>query len=139
MRFTRPVLGKILQNAEGLGTPSPDTVRRRAQELALIEGRPEYNEHDWKCAFRELHGGHHETGDENGPSPDDEMLMDTSERDMVAPTLGHHSAPKMDGGENVGEELIAEGLDEAVHNQMLEARRVIDIPDGEEEVESGGS
>ncbi len=90
MRITRPVLGKILQHARGLGVPSPDTVRERARELALIEGRDTYNDQDWKTAFHELHGGHHSDTDES---------------------------------QSVGEELVAEGLDEAAHDQMLEAHR----------------
>ena len=122
MRITRPVLGKILQHAQGLGVPSADTVRQRAFEIAKIDGREQYHEQDWKRAFLELHGGHHDLGDRNGE--DDEMLELISERDMVAPSLGHHvKRMDADGGESLGEELVAEGLDEAVHEQMLEARQ----------------
>ncbi len=121
MKISRPVSGKILSHSEGMGTPSADTVRQRASEIAMIDGRETPNEQDWKRAFLELHGGHHEpnlTGD------DSEMVGAISECDGVAPTLGHqvHQA-EIDGGESVGEELISEGLEEAMHDQMLEACR----------------
>ena len=105
-----------------MGTPSADTVCLRAKEIALIEGRTAYNEQDWKKAFQELHGGRHDLGEGNGE--DDEMQEVSSERDMVAPSLGHHvGRAEIEGGESLGEELVAEGIDEAVHEQMLEARR----------------
>ena len=137
MRITRPVLGKILQHALGLGVPSPETVRQRAREIALIEGREEYTEQDWKRAFHELHGGHHDTGEQNGQ--DDEMAGATSERDMVATSLGHQvNRGEVDGGDSMGEELVAEGLDEAAHDQMLEASRdQRDRDAGDRDEESG--
>lgn len=127
MRITRPVLGKILEHDHGMGVPDPDAVRRRAQELALIEGRPAFTREDWIRAFHELHGGH------NGEGTDDDMLDTISERDMVSPTLGHHPGrtEAEDGSHSLGEELVAEGLDEALHERMLQARLSVDIPDGQ--------
>jgi hypothetical protein len=124
MRITRPVLGKILQHSQGLGVASPETVRRRAQELAVIDGRDVYTDQDWKRAFHELHGGNHDTGDSNGHGLDDEMKDAISERDMIAPSLGHHvGRMEMEGGDCIGEELVAEGLDEAAHDHMLQAHQ----------------
>lgn len=132
MKITRPVSGKILSHDGGMGTPSADTVRQRAAELALIEGRDAPTEQDWKRAFLELHGGRH---DPNLKGEEDEMLGAITETDSVAPTLGRHiHQMDVDGGENVGEELIAEGLDEAAHDQMLESRRSIDLPEEEEKI-----
>jgi len=120
MKIARPVVGKILRHAEGLGVPSPDTVRQRAQEIALIEGRREFTNEDWKRAFHELHGGCHPVGDSDGQ--DDEMAAAISERDMVASGLGHHvNQIAAEGSVSMGEELVAEGLDEAEHDLMLEA------------------
>ena len=135
MRITRPVVGKILHHANGMGVPSPDTVRERAQELARIEGREGYNDEDWKRAFHELHGGHHGNESEAARAADDEMAEAISERDMVAPTLGHHNSHNIDGGESLGEELVAEGLDEADHDRMLEARRSDDAEAEEERLD----
>lgn len=132
MKVTRPVLGKILCDTAGLGTPSAKTVRRRAQEIALIEGRDKYNERDWKEAFLELHGGHHDPLESSGLAPDDEMVADFNEAEMLSYSTGHQTPRTgVEGEMNLGEELISEGLDEAEHNQMLQARREIDLPESE--------
>lgn len=132
MRVTRPVLGKILYETEGLGTPSGEMVRQRAQELALIQGREKYNEQDWRAAFLELHGGHHDPLEASGLAPDDEMVAEFSPADMITYSTGHQ-IPRtgVEGEMNIGEELVSEGLDEAMHNQMLEARHEVDLPEGE--------
>lgn len=115
----KPTPAKIIHHAAGLGAPDADTVRKRAQEIALINGRTEYSEEDWREAKRELHGGH-SPNDTNG---DMDMTAMVSEHDMVVGSLGHHVENiGMEDGENVLEELIAEGMDEAVHEQMLAAR-----------------
>lgn len=116
----RPTSAKIIQHSEGLGAPTSDTVRKRAEEIALINGRSSFTDEDWREAKRELHGGH-ELNDTNG---DLEMSAMVSEHDMVIGSMGHHSANMMmEDNENVLEELIAEGMDEAVHEQMLASRR----------------
>jgi hypothetical protein len=100
-------------------------------ELAVIDGRAAPNEQDWKRAFYELHGGHHDPNSENG---ENEMLGGVPEPDRVAPSLGRQIQERgVDGGENLGEELIEEGIEEAEHDQMLESRRTIDLPDEKEE------
>ncbi len=109
--------------------PCADTVRQRALELARIDGRDEHNERDWLEAKRELHGGH-ETNDTNGEMDISEVI---SGHDMVASSLGHHVANVgLDDQENMAEELIAEGMDEAVHEQMLAAREEEDEDEQEE-------
>ena len=112
--------------------PCAATVRRRARELAQIDGREEFNEGDWVEAKRELHGGH-EPNDTNGEMDMSSMI---SGHDMVTSSLGHHAA-KMgyDDQDNVAEELIAEGMDEAVHEQMLAARQERDAEDLADESE----
>jgi hypothetical protein len=113
---------KILQHSTGLGAPDPTTVRQRAVEIAEIDGRKTPNQQDWEEAKRELHGGHgfiHENG--NGG---ENMAYSVSESDMVAGSVGHHIENiGPEDTDNVVEELIAEGMDEAVHEQMLESRR----------------
>ncbi len=116
----KPTPAKILQHSEGLGAPTASTVRKRAQELALINGHDTFNQEDWREAKRELHGGH-ETNDTNGEM---DMAAMVSEHDMVIGSVGHHvENVGADDPMNVGEELIAEGMDEAVHEQMLAARQ----------------
>jgi len=126
--------GKILQHSNGLGAPDPAAVRRRAEEIAEIDGRERPNQQDWDAAKRELHGGHgyiHENS--NGG---EDMVYSVREGDVVAGSLGHHIENlSLEGTENVGEELIAEGMDEAVHEQMLESRRYENDRDSEEDAE----
>ena len=119
MSSMRPTPAKIIQHSEGLGVPSADTVRRRAQELAKINGHEEFNDDDWRDAKRELHGGH-ETNDTNGNM---DMTAAISEHDMITSSMGHHvENVGVDDQDNMAEELIAEGMDEAVHEQMLASR-----------------
>lgn len=121
MKITRPVSGRILNHAEGMGTPSAETVRQRAAELAAIDGRDAPTEQDWKRAFMELHGGHHEPG---GHEEESERLGAVMETDTVAPTLGRHlHEMDIEGSESLGEELVSEGIEEATHDQMIESRR----------------
>jgi hypothetical protein len=130
MSQNRPASAKIIQHSEGLGAPNADHVRVRAQELAIINGRAEYNEEDWRDAKRELHGGH------ATPADDGEMEMEAivSGHDMVAGSLGHHvENVSSSESENLGEELVAEGMDEAEHEQMLLARTEVEPEDDEEE------
>ena len=128
MSSMRPTSAKIIQHAEGLGVPDTETVRQRAHEIALIAGRAEFTEEDWRQAKRELHGGHNHN-DTNG---EHQMEFAVSERDMVVGSLGHHTENMMpEDNENVLEELIAEGSDEAIHEQMLAAR--LEEPKDEDE------
>ena len=120
MSTTKPTPAKIMQHAEGLGAPDADTVRKRAQELATINGHEQFSETDWHEAKRELHGGH-TMNDTNG---DMDMTSMVSEHDMVVGSVGHHVENiGLEDADNVAEELIAEGMDEAVHEQMLASRR----------------
>ncbi len=120
MSTTKPTSAKIIQHSEGLGAPDAETVRKRAQELAIINGREQYNEDDWRDAKRELHGGH-ELNDTNGEF---DIAALVSEHDMITTSIGHHTENLVpEDSTNVAEELIAEGMDEAVHEQMLASRR----------------
>lgn len=126
----RPTSAKIIQHSEGLGTPNSETVRRRAQEIATINGRAEFSEEDWREAKRELHGGH-EFNDTNGEL---EMTAMVSEHDMVIGSMGSHARNLLpEDTANVLEELVAEGMDEAVHEQMLASRRADAESEDEEE------
>ena len=131
MNSHHPKSAKIMQHAEGLGAPTASQVRRRALELALIAGRGEFNEEDWRQAKRELHGGH----EQSNSNDEVEMAAMVSEHDMVRADFGHHvENVGLEDADNVVEELIAEGMDEAVHEQMLAARREEEVEE-EDEVE----
>jgi hypothetical protein len=110
---------KILSHDAGLGIPDPEMVRQRAREIARINGRDprHYSEADWLQAKLELHGGHELDGDE--------PVRFFSGHDPAAGSTGHQ-APKLgsDELENIGEELIAEGMEEALHERMVRAVRL---------------
>ena len=120
MNTSRPPYAKIVVHSDGLGLPSTDLVRKRALELAIIDGRTEYNDQDWHRAKMELHGGHPYSWDDE----EDRMPQSISERDMTATDTGHHTENLRGGEDNVLEELVTEGMEEAVHERMLEASRL---------------
>lgn len=108
--------GKILVHDRGLGAPAPGMVHTRAKELAKIAGRSRATAADWARAKAELHGGHEEIDGEEGRE-----ALEAS-RDWGVGTMGHQTAKITgDGGLSIGEELVAEGMDEALHEQMIEA------------------
>ena len=115
--------GKINLHGNGLGVPSPELVEKRAREIAMIDERDpnEFTEADWHQAKNELTG----VGASHVPEEVDEDASDErSERDEVPGASGHR-APRsgFEEDENVGEELVSGGIEEAAHDQMVEARR----------------
>jgi len=114
--------GKINLHGDGLGVPSPETVEKRAREIAMIDERnpDEFTEADWHQAKNELIGleGPH------APEVDDEVEEELSERDDIPGASGHRIPRNgFDDDEPVGEELVVGGIEEAAHDQMVEARR----------------
>jgi hypothetical protein len=130
MSKMRPVSARILVHSEGLGTPTPAMVRKRAEEIALINGRTEFTEADWRQAKIEMHGCHGPDGELS-----DEMAMAamSSERDMLAADVGHQTERMaLDDERNLVEELWVEGMEEAEHERMLAARKELHELDEEE-------
>src|SRR3954452_6405020 len=112
--------GKISVHGNGLGAPSPDEIEKRAREIALIAERDpdEFTDADWDQARRELRGAQAP----NAPEETDANANVVEEWNVVASSSGHR-APRIEDEENVGEHLVEAGLEEAVHDQMLEARK----------------
>ena len=120
--YSEPRPGKIEVHGNGLGAPSPEEVERRAREIAMIDERnpDEFTDTDWKQARREL------MGEENNAPPEEtsDNADMTEEWTVVASSKGHRMPrPGTDEEETVGEHLVIDGLEEAAHDQMLEARR----------------
>ena len=103
-----------------MGVPSPDTVEKRAREIAMIAERnpDEFTDADWDQARRELLGS--ET--HNAPEETEQNAEVVEEWNVVASSVGHR-APRIEDDENLGEQLVSDGVEEAVHDQMLEARK----------------
>ena len=120
MKTHRPVQAKIHRHAEGLGVPTADLVRQRAFEIAQIDGRSAFTDQDWNQAKVELHGNGIAVDDDG----EDEIKLSFA-HDMVPGTMGHHTLNQpQDDAQNIVEELVSEGMDEAVHDQMLEASKL---------------
>jgi hypothetical protein len=120
--YRSPTPGKMEEHAEGLGVPSPEQVEERARELAKIAGRAgRVRDDDRDQARREL-TGHAvpttdpiETEEEAEPASLWEETTGTPGKEIV--THGPEDETLYD------EELIKEGMDEALHDEMLEARK----------------
>src|SRR6476646_4932289 len=112
--------GKISVHGNGFGAPGPDEIEKRAREIALIAERDpdEFTDADWDQARRELLG----TVASNAPEETDDNAEVVEEWNVVASSAGHR-APRMEDEENVGEHLVEDGVQEAVHDQMLVARQ----------------
>jgi len=113
--------GKISIHGDGFGAPSPDEVEKRAREIALIAERDpdEFTDADWEQARRELRGGQVATA----PEETEENAEVVDEWNVVASSSGHR-APKVEqDDDNLGEQLVTDGVEEAVHDQMVEARK----------------
>ncbi len=108
----------------GIGTVSPDMVRKRAEELAVINGREAYDASmsDWDEALREL-----TCGEEFDAQQTLMESLPESERWDPIPGSPSHEAVTVFGdnedadGRSIGERLCAEGVAEAAHDQMLAA------------------
>ena len=110
----------------GSPTVSRGKIRERAVELAIINGRTaaEVSKSDWDQASRELSGG-----SELDPK---EALLESAPESLrwnpVAGSPGHQAieTPNEDEdaeGRSETEQMVDQGVDEAEHEQMLEAAR----------------
>jgi hypothetical protein len=126
--------GALTENASGLGTVSRGMVRERAVELAVINGRVagETSPADWEQAKRELTGG-------SELDPKQALLesADESERwNPVPGSIGHQakesgSEDEDSDGRSDAARLVEQGVEEAEHDQMLQAARAQQEEDGQ--------
>jgi hypothetical protein len=120
--YSQPRPGKISVHGSGIGAPSPEEVEKRAREIAMIDERnpDEFTDADWAQARSELLGA-------SLPLPPEETRQNAElveEWEVVANNVGHR-APRtgLDEEETLGEQLVTGGIEEAAHDQMLEARK----------------
>jgi hypothetical protein len=129
--YLREGSGKISVHGNGVGVPSPEAVEKRAREIAMIDERDpnEFTDADWNQAREELMGVEHVSA----PEETEQNAKVTEEWNVVPSSTGHRSPrPGVEEDETLGEQLVTDGLEEAAHDQMLEARR-------EELEEEGGT
>lgn len=119
---SQPGFGKISVHGDGMGVPTPELIEKRAREIALIAERDpeEFTDGDWDQAQRELMG----TSTDAAPEETSQNAGMTEEWETVASSTGAR-APRagVDDDEMLGEKLVSGGLDEAAHDQMVEARK----------------
>ena len=113
--------GKISLHGNGMGVPSPEDIERRAREIALIDERnpDEFTDADWNQARKELMG----VENNNPPEETPDTAEATEQWNVVPGSKGHRAHRVGDDDEALGAHLVSDGLDEAAHDQMLEARR----------------
>ena len=118
--------GTLTENSAGIGTVTRDMVRKRAVELAVINGRSalDVSESDLEQAQRELTG-------EPDTDPKEEVLESAPESERWDPVHGStgHKVPPAPGededqeGRSDNERLVEEGIQGAEHDQMRQASR----------------
>jgi hypothetical protein len=118
--------GRLTENFAGIGVVTRAMVQARAQELALVAGRParQPSTADYEQARRELTGG---------PEMDaQETQLDALPESMrwnPVPGSAGHQAPESpsededDEGRSETELLVEEGVNEAERDQMLQAAK----------------
>jgi hypothetical protein len=118
--------GIIMENAAGIGTVTSEMVEARARELAAINGRPssEPSEADYQQAKREL-TGEAETDPQEESS---ESIPDSDGWDPVPGSTGRQAADSLGEDEDAegrseSAQMFEEGVNEAEHDQMLQASR----------------
>jgi hypothetical protein len=120
--YSQPGAGKISVHGNGVGVPSPETVEKRAREIAMIGERnpDEFTDADWEQARQELLGA-------TVPVPPEETKENANLQDewqLLANDSGHRVGPTgAEEDETVGEQLVSGGNEEAAHDQMVEARK----------------
>jgi len=119
MKRTEAVPGRISGHFSGLGTVTKQMVVERAKELAIINGHEHFTDSDWAYAKRELLGvdNVNETGE-------DDSVAALTRWDEDPGTSGHH-IPNLGAQDEqvLAEYLVEEGINEAEHEQMVEASR----------------
>jgi hypothetical protein len=118
--------GALTENSAGLGTVTREMVRKRAVELALLDGRParDVSNSDWQQAKRELTGG-------SDADPKELTLESAPESERWDPLPGStgHKVPAAAGededaeGRSDNEKLVEEGVAEAGLDQSSQAAR----------------
>ena len=118
--------GILTENASGVGTVTQEMVEKRAVELGFINGHSSHqiSKSDLDQARRELTGG-------SDIDPLEDILESVPESERWEPvygSVGYKVENSMDEDEDAegradSEKLVEEGIEEAEHDQMLQAAR----------------
>jgi hypothetical protein len=121
--------GEIRTIGGAAATPDEESLQRRANELARIDGRSEPNARDFAQAAEELR-----TTGVIAEAPEAGELENLTAWDTPLDARGHQATEAaLDDEAIVGEKLVEEGIEEADHD-----RRVSAVEEAEnEEAEKG--
>lgn len=126
--MSAPRQGRIEEGGAGIGVPTPEEVEQRARELAKMAGRSKANQADHDQAQSEL------TGEMSRYYSEEDAFTSWANRpDATGHRVDTESTAEEQIDRPVGEELVVEGVEEALHDEMREASR----RDDEEEEEEG--
>jgi hypothetical protein len=112
--------GIISDHFRAVGTVTREMVRQRARELAIINGRPPNHctRQDLQDAQREL------TGAIPGMDDEEDTLITTASWGEEPVSAGHWAGrEEVPDEQTIGEILIEQGINEAEHDQMVEAAK----------------
>ena len=117
--YSQPGFGKISLHGDGMGAPTSELVEQRAREIALINERnpEEYTDADWDQAEKELLGRETTTAADDV----DPVVDSLSDRDEVPGEAGRRAGIAGENDEMLGAQLVEGGIEEAAHDQMVEA------------------
>jgi hypothetical protein len=115
----RILLNKVGERSEGAGDISPALIDKRAEELALSDGRTaeETTDADYARASRELL--HPVPAEQDGPDPEQGFRRP----DAALATPGTKASTEYDEDGQIGAALVEEGVQEAVHDAFVQAGR----------------
>jgi hypothetical protein len=114
--------GRFTQHGQGLGTVTEEMVRQRAEELALVNGRPngQILDSDLDQAWREL------TGRETvvpTPTLAEELTEDERWEPVVESEGGRVPVVPAPDEQTFAEELVEEGAEDAEQDRMVQGTR----------------
>ena len=112
--------GRIEIHGEGLGVPSEETVEQRAAELARIAGRAVATAEDRRQAQDELQATRAELSTDDASQ---ELAASTNPQETPEDTGRMRPRVEPDDARPLTEQSVKEGVREAEHDRMLQARR----------------
>jgi hypothetical protein len=112
--------GIISDHFHAVGTVTREMVRERAREIAMINGHSvnHCTRQDWVDAQREL------TGAIPGLDEEEDQLINAAPWGDEPMSTGH-AVDRIEAPDEqtIGEELVEQGINEAEHDQMVEAAK----------------
>lgn len=121
MNADTPLPTRLRAASPGLGHASQTEIEQRAAELALIDGRNTVSDADLALAAAELAGGGTTA---EAPEADSELEQVTTWDEPPTQTGHLVAVPPLEDENNISEQLIDDGLEEADHDTRVAAEQL---------------